>query len=113
MSQPVQTPNPATSTRPERSSQRVARNKPLGWLPWLLLLALIALAALIWWAVSEAVETSPTSRTTAPAATTSPGPVAAAAPTPAAVPPAPGLQARLRRPPAGQRQDRPGCSPGH
>ncbi len=99
MSQPVQTPNPATSTRPERSSQRVARSKPLGWLPWLLLLALIALAALIWWAVSEAVETSPTSRTTAPAATTSPGPVAAAAPTPAAVPPA-GAGAASAAPPA-------------
>jgi len=102
MSQPVQTPNPATSTRPERSSQRVARNKPLPWLPWLLLLALIALAALIWWAVSEAVETSPNSRTTAPAATTSPGPVAAATPavpTPAAVPPA-GAGAASAAPPA-------------
>jgi len=96
MTLPVQTPNPATSSRPERSSQRVARKKPLGWLPWLLLLALIALAALIWWGVSEAVETSPTSRTGPPAAVSSPGPVAAAtpaaptpaAPTPAAVPPA-------------------------
>ncbi len=91
MTQPVQTPNPATSSRPDRSSQRVARKKPLGWLPWLLLLALIALAALIWWGVSEAVETSPTSRTVAPAAVSSPGPVAAptpAAPTPAAPTPA-------------------------
>lgn len=47
MTTPVPTPNPATSTRPERSSRRVARKKPLGWLPWALLLGLLALLALV------------------------------------------------------------------
>ena len=34
---PTRTPNPSTTTRPERSSRRVAHKAPLGWLPWLLL----------------------------------------------------------------------------
>lgn len=43
MTQPTDTPNPATSTRPERSSKKVAHKKPLAWLP----LALLALLALL------------------------------------------------------------------
>lgn len=42
----VATPNEATTTRPERSSARVARKAPLGWLPWLLLGLLALLLAL-------------------------------------------------------------------
>ena len=37
MATPTRTPNAATTTRPERSSRRVAHKTPLGWLPWLLL----------------------------------------------------------------------------
>lgn len=40
------TPNPGTVERPERSSRRIARKSPLGWLPWALLGALAALLAL-------------------------------------------------------------------
>ena len=47
MTTPLPTPNPATSTHPERSSQRVAHKKPLGWLPWALLLGLLGLLALV------------------------------------------------------------------
>lgn len=47
MTQPTPTPNPATSTRPERSSQRVARKKPLAWLPLALLGGLALLLGLI------------------------------------------------------------------
>ena len=47
MSDPRSTPNPGTTTRPSQSSQRVARKKPLGWLPWALLAALAALLALV------------------------------------------------------------------
>jgi hypothetical protein len=46
---PTSTPNPSTTTRPERSSRRVARSSPLGWLPWLLLglLGLLLAGALL------------------------------------------------------------------
>lgn len=49
MTQPRNTPNPATSTRPSGSSTKVARKAPLGFLPWLLLglLLLILLGVLI------------------------------------------------------------------
>ena len=47
MTTPRPTPNPATSTHPERSATRVAHKKPLGWLPWALLLGLLALLALV------------------------------------------------------------------
>ena len=47
MPEPTRTPNPATGTRPERSSERVAHKKaPLAWLP-LAALALLALLALL------------------------------------------------------------------
>jgi outer membrane protein OmpA-like peptidoglycan-associated protein len=45
MTAPVETPNAATTTRPERSSTRVAHKAPLGWLPWLALLLLALLIA--------------------------------------------------------------------
>jgi outer membrane protein OmpA-like peptidoglycan-associated protein len=46
---PHRTPNPATQTRPERSSKKVTRKSPLGWLPWALLglLALLLLLTLL------------------------------------------------------------------
>jgi OOP family OmpA-OmpF porin len=46
---PQRTPNPATVERPERSSRRVARKSPLGWLPWALLglIGLLLLLALL------------------------------------------------------------------
>lgn len=47
MTQPENTPNTATMTRPAQSSQKVARKAPLAWLPWALLAALVALVALI------------------------------------------------------------------
>lgn len=47
MAQPTRTPNPATTDRPQRSSTRVARKRPLGWLPWALLGLLLLLLALI------------------------------------------------------------------
>ena len=45
MPTPVETPNRATLTHPERSSTRVTHKAPLAWLPWLagLLLALLLL----------------------------------------------------------------------
>ena len=45
MPTPTDTPNTATTTRPERSSKRAARKAPLGWLPWALLGLLALLAA--------------------------------------------------------------------
>ena len=72
MTRPQTTPNPATSTRPTRSSERVAHNKPLGWLPWVALLLLLLLIGLISYAVSEASEND--------AVTTKPGAIACAAP---------------------------------
>jgi hypothetical protein len=46
---PTRTPNPSTTTRPEKSSRRVAHKTPLGWLPWLLLglLGLLVAGALL------------------------------------------------------------------
>lgn len=72
MTRPQTTPNPATSTRPTRSSERVAHKKPLAWLPWVALLLLFLLIGLIIYAVSEAGESG--------AVTTKPGAVASAAP---------------------------------
>ena len=74
MTRPQTTPNPATSTRPTRSSERVAHKKPLAWLPWVALLLLFLLIGLIIYAVSEAGESG--------AVTTKPGAVASAAPDP-------------------------------
>jgi hypothetical protein len=47
MTEPTRTPNPATSSHPERSSRRVAHKSPLAWLPLALLLLLLLLLALI------------------------------------------------------------------
>lgn len=47
MTSPRHTPNTATQTRPEQSSQRTAHQPaPLAWLPWALLLALLAVLGL-------------------------------------------------------------------
>lgn len=54
MPQPTRTPNPATSTRPERSSRKVAHKKPLAWLPLALLALLVLLALLILFAIRHA-----------------------------------------------------------
>ena len=43
MTTATRTPNDATTTRPQRSSRRVAHRTPLGWLPW----ALLGLLALL------------------------------------------------------------------
>ena len=45
MPKPIDTPNVGTTTKPERSSKRVAHKAPLGWLPWLALLLLALLIA--------------------------------------------------------------------
>ena len=47
MPTPIDTPNAGTTTKPERSSKRVAHKAPLGWLPWLALLLLALLIAAI------------------------------------------------------------------
>ena len=54
-SAPVATPNEATTTRPERSSRRVAHRAPLAWLP-LALLAALALLLLVTFLVINAVD---------------------------------------------------------
>lgn len=53
------TPNPGTSTRPERSSQRVARKKPLAWLPLALLSGLALLLALVLLAINAVDDDGP------------------------------------------------------
>lgn len=53
---PERTPNPATSTRPERSSRRIAHKAPLGWLPWAALALIAGLIALAIWGAHEANE---------------------------------------------------------
>lgn len=53
------TPNPGTVERPERSSRRVARKSPLGWLPWALLGALAALLALTFLLVNAVDDDGP------------------------------------------------------
>lgn len=93
MTAPRSTPNPATTGRPERSSTRVARKKPLGWLPWallalLLLLGLAALLALLAAndnedAASPAVATrAPAPTASLPTARPSAGPSTGAVPAP-------------------------------
>ena len=59
MTTPRPTPNPATSTKPERSSKRVAHKKPLGWLPGALLLALLALLALVFLIINAVDDDGP------------------------------------------------------
>lgn len=73
MTRPQTTPNPATNTRPTRSSERVAHKKPLGWLPWVALLLLLLLIGLIVYAVSEAGERGSTTNRAAPVASATPG----------------------------------------
>ncbi len=80
MPEPTRTPNPATATRPERSSERVAHKRtPLAWLPLALLALLVLLALLIYLLVrgasgsdhtgkAGAVPASPLAAPTAPAA---------------------------------------------
>lgn len=86
MTQPTRTPNPATTSRPDRSSKRVARKKPLAWLPLALLALLLLLALLIFLVVRNANDSdkaagtagSPTAApTTAPSTLGSAGPSAA------------------------------------
>lgn len=75
MPQPVETPNRATLTRPERSSRRVARKRPLAWLPWALLallLFLVALAVLGVRAARDGDDTDATRATPSTAASTGP-----------------------------------------
>ena len=84
MPEPTRTPNPATATRPERSSERVAHKKtPLAWLPLALLALLVLLALLIYLLVrgasgsdntakAGAVPASPLAAPTAPTAPSAP-----------------------------------------
>ena len=71
MPHPVETPNRATLTRPERSSRRVARKRPLAWLPWALLALLLLLVVLAVLGVRAARDSDDPS--TAKAATPSTG----------------------------------------
>jgi len=74
MPEPTRTPNPATATRPERSSERVAHKKtPLAWLPLALLALLVLLALLIYLLVRGASGSDNTAKAGAvPAAPTAP-----------------------------------------
>lgn len=72
---PTRTPNPATTTRPARSSRRVAHKTPLGWLPWAALALLIALLALAIWAASEANESDDRTAQAPPAGSSAPSAV--------------------------------------
>lgn len=103
MTQPTRTPNPATTTRPQRSSERVAHKKPLAWLPWLALLALLALAALIWFVLAKANHNANDGDGNKVAA----GPAGQAAP--AAVPTAGSAAAPGGVPPAGAKAAVPGA----
>ncbi len=59
MTQPTRTPNPATDSRPERSSKKVARKKPLGLLPWLLLGLLALLLAAVFLVINAVDDDGP------------------------------------------------------
>ncbi len=59
MTAPRTTPNPATETRPQRSSQKVARKRPLAWLPWALLGGLAALLALVFLVINAVDDDGP------------------------------------------------------
>lgn len=66
---PRETPNPATSTRPRESSTRVARKKPLAWLPLAILALLILLALLIAFLLAKANDDDSSSDTASSANT--------------------------------------------
>lgn len=53
------TPNRATTTQPARSSKRVARKSPLGWLPWALLGLLALLLALVFLVINAIDDDGP------------------------------------------------------
>jgi len=76
MTEPTRTPNPATSSHPERSSRRVAHKSPLAWLPLALLLLLLLLLALIAFAIAAANDDDGKGRRTV----TAPGPSATSGP---------------------------------
>jgi len=76
MTEPTRTPNPATSSHPERSSRRVAHKSPLAWLPLALLLLLLLLLALIVFAIAAANHDDGKGRRTV----TAPGPLATSGP---------------------------------
>jgi len=76
MTEPTRTPNPATSSHPERSSRRVAHKSPLAWLPLALLLLLLLLLALIVFAIAAANDDDGKGRRTV----TAPGPSATSGP---------------------------------
>ena len=59
MSEPTRTPNPATDSRPDRSSKRVAHKKPLVFLPWLLLALLALLIAAIFLVINAIDDDGP------------------------------------------------------
>jgi outer membrane protein OmpA-like peptidoglycan-associated protein len=59
MTAPARTPNPGTEVRPERSSKRVSRKSPLGWLPWALLGTLAALLLLTFLVVNAIDDDGP------------------------------------------------------
>lgn len=70
---PRETPNPATSTRPRESSTRVARKRPLAWLPLAIVALLILLALLIAFLLAKANDDDDSNSDSAPSASTSTG----------------------------------------
>lgn len=53
------TPNPGTTTKPGRSSKRVAHKSPFGWLPWALLGLLALLVALVFLVINAVDDDGP------------------------------------------------------
>jgi len=90
MTEPTRTPNPGTSSHPERSSRRVAHKSPLAWLPLALLLLLLLLLALIAFAIAAANDDDGNGRrrltAPGPAATSGPASGGGATPSGAAAP---------------------------
>jgi len=86
MTEPTRTPNPGTSSHPERSSRRVAHKSPLAWLPLALLLLLLLLLALIAFAIAAANDDDGNGRRrlTAPGPAATSGPASGGGATPSA-----------------------------
>lgn len=59
MTEARRTPNRATSTRPERSSRKVAHKKPLGWLPWAAAGSLALLSGLVFLGINAIDDDGP------------------------------------------------------
>lgn len=112
MPEPTRTPNPATSSRPQRSSQRVAHKKPLAWLP-LALLALLALLAVGLYLILRAVNSDDgTTKAAVPSAGAAALPTAPSVPAAPSVPSAPNVPSAAGAPTSARASVGPGSTGG-